>query len=85
MTKQITIYDLLPLLKKGWVAYDDSGWAWFSERPVFVSDEDEDRWYIGVDGGHACNLSAEGCPFNIKPFDKAWRDSLINVEHKEEE
>ena len=25
MTKQITIYDLLPLLKDGWVAMDDVG------------------------------------------------------------
>ena len=77
--KQITIDDLMPLLKKGWVAYDGIGWVWFSERPVFVSDEDEDRWYIGVDGGHACNLSADGCSFDIAPFKDDWEDSLRRV------
>lgn len=27
----------------------------------------------------------KGCPFNIAPFDGDWKDSLIKVEHKEEE
>ena len=83
--KQITIYDLIPLLKNGWVAYDGNGWAWFSEVPVFVEDDDEDLWMVGSRGGDACNLSARGCPFKIKPFNGAWEDSLIKVEHKEEE
>ena len=77
--KQIKIEQLLPLLKSGWVAYDGNGWVWFDKTPVFVEDDDEDYWMVGVDGGNACNLSAHGCPFNIKPFDKAWRDSLIKV------
>ena len=82
--KQITIYDLLPLLKKGWVAYDDYGWAWFSNKPIFISDWDfRDGWRVEI--GNAANLSSKGCPFNIAPFNGDWKDSLIKVEHKEEE
>lgn len=31
------------------------------------------------------NLSGKCCPFNIAPFDGNWKDSLIKVEHKEEQ
>ena len=35
MTKRwITIYDLLPLLKSGWVAMDkDKRWFWYTNEP----------------------------------------------------
>ena len=71
--KQTTIYELLPLLKKGWVACDDNGWAWFSHKPKyrldrFVSDY---RWMITTGDGY--NLSGKCCPFNIKPFNGAWK------------
>lgn len=77
--KQITIYDLLPLLKKGYVAMDEDGtWCWFKSKP---------SW------GHCgwCSLDYEYnlicldyCFKNLAPFDGSWRDSLIKVEHKEE-
>ena len=73
----VTIDDLIPLLKKGWVAYDGNGWAWFSSKPVCVIDDDDDRWMIKI--GNACNLSGKGCPFKIEPFEKSWEDSLRRI------
>lgn len=38
--KQITIDDLIPLLKKGWVAMDEDGdWVWFSKKPKIGNHE----------------------------------------------
>lgn len=77
--KQITIYDLLPLLKKGWVAMDSSGeWWWFEFEPHKTI---KDQWLMNALGllGSLSNM------FNIEPFDGSWKDSLIKVEHKEEE
>ena len=75
--KQITIYDLLPLLKKGWVAMDKCGkWWWFSAKPFMWNKE----WHY-----KRGKLFCISRPFNIAPFDGDWKDSLIKVEHKEEE
>lgn len=72
--KQITIYDLLPLLKKGWVAYEQVfGWHFFEKKPKATSKCWED---FGI---------AMEIFFNIAPFGGDWKDSLIRVEHKEEE
>ena len=74
--KQITIYDLLPLLKKGWVAMDKDGkWCFFNYLPTIYNGKfgnmlDRVELYRG---------------FSIAPFDGDWKDSLIKVEHKEEE
>lgn len=77
MTKQITIYDLLPLLKKGWVAMDENGrWVWYNEKPICCING---RWGVSEDAD-AFRLSC----FNVAPFG-SWKDSLIKVEHKEEE
>ena len=76
--KQITIYDLLPLLKKGWVAMDSSGWWWFEFEPDITI---KDQWFM-YEYGLLGKLSDM---FNIAPFDGDWKDSLIKVEHKEEE
>lgn len=74
--KQITIYDLLPLLKRGWVAMDKSGkWWWFSARPFMYNKE----WHY-----ERGKLFFIYKPFNIAPFKGDWKDSLIKVEHKEE-
>lgn len=76
--KQITIYDLLPLLKKGWVAMDKDGiWAWFSTKPS----KKVDLWLWTYHSRYSMISRA----FNIAPFDGDWKDSLIKVEHKEEE
>ena len=44
--KHITIYDLLPLLKKGWVACNSNGsWRWFKYKPKCSGcDEDCAGW-----------------------------------------
>ena len=80
--KQITIYDLLPLLKKGWVAMDEDGtWFWYGVKPTIF--EDFDKW---MPSEHTSKV--EKIPeklFNIAPFDGDWKDSLIKVEHNEEE
>lgn len=40
--KQITIYDLLPLLKKDWVACDKCGqWFWHNKKPVTRLEDDD--------------------------------------------
>lgn len=81
--KQITIYDLLPLLKKGWVAMDDyGGWYWYEDEPTIQK--------LVYDGGNkeVCHWNNSGELFdlselfNIAPFDGDWKDSLIKVEHK---
>lgn len=72
--KQITIYDLLPLLKPGYVAMDYVGvWWWFKEKPQI------DHWsntWIHVIGCSECTDLIE---FNIKEFDGDWKDSLMEV------
>ena len=76
--KQITIYDLIPLLKNGWVAMDwDGSWWWFDYKPTI--DKDSLQWQ------DFSNKSEKIGGFNIAPFDGSWEDSLIKVEHKEEE
>ena len=80
--KQITIYDLLPLLKKGWVAMDmDGTWIFFTAKPRLL--KDFFMWGRSTNNSYMYRLSK--CAFNIAPFDGDWKDSLIKVEHKEEE
>lgn len=70
--KQITIYELLPLLRKGYVAMDkNKDWNFFGLRPtpvceceIFVRQEN--------DFGYAFLEM-----FNIAPFDGDWKDSLM--------
>lgn len=68
--KQITIYELLPLLRKGWVAMDaDGDWVFYGKKPKlslkykgFVSlQSDSDVFFLDM--------------FNIAPFDGDWKDS----------
>ena len=68
--KQITIYDLLPLLQDGYVAMDKSGfWYWFSERPY-------KKTFVWI-WGNSCDCIKLTNAFNIAPFDGDWKDSLI--------
>ena len=72
--KQITIYDLLPLLKKGWVAMDENGkWTWFEKEPYIPKD-------LSIWGCNHPNFRSLIMCFNIAPFDGDWKDSLIKVE-----
>lgn len=80
--KQITIYDLLPLLRNGWVCMDKNGtWIFFTAKPRLL--KDFFMWARRTDNSYMFRLSKWA--FNIKPFDGDWKDSLIKVEHKEEE
>lgn len=68
--KQITIYELLPLLKKGFVSMDkDCEWCWFSSKPY----KRTDMWILR-DLGDWQSLTRA---FDIAPFDGDWKDSLI--------
>lgn len=77
--KQITIYEFLKrnadIMKDDYVAYDPTfGWLVFIEKPT--CENRTEGWDYGtiIDD-----------MYNIAPFDGDWRDSLIKVEHKEEE
>lgn len=71
--KEITIHELIPLLKKGWVGMNEDGtWCWFSQKPIIG-----DMEWIWV--GRVRFLDS----FNIKKARK-WKYSLMKVEHKEE-
>lgn len=77
--KQITIYDLLPLLKPGWVAMDKSGaWFWFLNKPLILNLNDTELWGAS-DAGYLVNLS--NC-FDIATFNGDWKDSLIKCGNK---
>lgn len=78
--KHITIYDLLPLLKSGWVAMDEDGtWRWYKSKP-----NKGDCGWCPVD--YEDDIIELGYCFKVlAPFDGDWKDSLIKVEHKEEE
>lgn len=80
--KQITIYEFLKknedVIKDGWVAMDKDGeWCWFSNKPY----KRTDMWVLRDLGGWQALTRA----FNIASFDGDWKDSLIKIEHKEEE
>lgn len=78
--KQITIYDLLPLLRRGWVAMDECGaWYWYDDEPTiqkFVYGENKETYHWN-NSGDLFELSEL---FNIAPFDGSWKDSLIKVD-----
>ena len=73
MTKQIDIKELIPFMRKGWVACDSDGtWNFFQYKPYFVKK-----------GGWNC---CRGIiyPFrniNIAPAED-WTKSLIKIERK---
>lgn len=81
--KQITIYELLPLLKKGWVAYAPRhGWIWYPVKPKPV----DEFWMYQTMQWYRLEPTSIYSPYlDIAPFDGDWKDSLIKVEYKEEE
>ena len=77
--KQIMIYDLLPLLKKGWVAMDVNGnWWWYQTKPVAY--KRRNCWMVTHTRYMRLNTFEMK---DIVPFDGDWKESLIKVEHKE--
>ena len=80
--KQITIYEFLDrnndILCGDYVAMDKTGdWKLYGSEPEYCKGLDE--WLLHSDT--VFDLSG----FSIAPFDGGWKDSLIKVEHKEEE
>ena len=71
--KQITIYELLPLLRPGFVAMDPSGvWTWYKLKP------DVSTFYCQwLPARTAQGNTMELYGFNIAPFDGDWKDSLM--------
>jgi len=68
--KQIQIYELLPLLRPGFVAMDKNGiWCWYEHEPV----PDNIRIWMLWSAGDLYELAA----FNIAPFEGDWKDSLM--------
>lgn len=71
--KQIQIYDILPLLRKGYASMDENEiWHWCEDEPT----PDDHFWNLGdtIDLISYCCLSDA---FNIAPFDGNWKDSLM--------
>lgn len=72
MKKQITIDELIPLLKKGWVAMDPDGfWIWFSKKPR--KHPRFDFWDEGT-----ADFDFLGSAFNIAVVED-WQKSLRKV------
>lgn len=70
--KQITIYELLPLLRKGFVAMDEDGeWWWYSAKPV-LDTEPLANWHWS-----GCEVAPLSDSFNIASYDGDWKDSLM--------
>lgn len=80
--KQITIYDLLPLLQSGYVSMSIEGDWWFHNKKPILWESDGRFTVTGEMDGYSCCLQEI---FNIKRFKGDWKDSLIKVEHKVEE
>lgn len=78
--KQITIYDLIPLLENGWVAFDNGNWWWYIVKPT--ASKRLNGWLSKNSKYIKLNTFEKK---DIKPFDGDWKDSLIKIEHKEED
>lgn len=79
--KQMTIYDLLPLLKSGFVATDGDGvWTWYRLKP------DADSFYgqwLPARVGKGESMELYG--FDIAPFNGDWKDSLMECGNMHEQ
>lgn len=74
MTKQIDIKELIPFMKKGWVAMNPNGiWVWFDNIP-------HKTLSMWMSTGYEIYI---GRSFNIAPVSD-WTKSLIKVENKDE-
>ena len=77
----ITIKELIPYLRNGWIAMDKNGdWCWYEHKPVCVDVENCQKW-LREDINHLwCNLSSvfeiAPCSVNID-----WKKSLRKVKN----
>lgn len=75
MTKQIKIEELIPFMRKGWVACNKNGvWCWYSAKPK-IEIYFEVWYFCGVKREEISNV------FNIAPVED-WQHSLIKIERK---
>lgn len=73
----IKIEDLIPLLRKGWLAYDNGNWWWFSSKPYLSK-----RYKTWISTGRRyIKLNT----FEMKAIAPAddWTKSLIKIERKD--
>lgn len=84
----MTIHELIPAMKKGWVACDKMGnWQWFSHKPSIEIDEMFGYWSLHLydyeDGIYPYSEHMDELPwFGLKkllPFDGDWKESLIEI------
>ena len=69
--EQIDVQALLPLLKKGWVAYEkEYGWIWFKNKPLILRGTEEDATWVN-EGSYSIIGG-----FNLKPAEN-WEESLM--------
>lgn len=74
----ITIEQLVPLLRPGWVAMDTSDkWYWYEDRPYYGY---ADWQYTGR--GECMELNIL---FEIAVYPGDWRESLIEIKGEENE
>ena len=67
----INIQDIIPFMKKGWVAMDFGGeWFWYNDKPTIHNDS---IWHSEDDITFCISLM-----FDIAPADD-WEKSLIQV------
>ena len=78
----IDIKELIPFMRKGWVAMDMSGsWWWYSSKPELLKGEDNYGWLCDCWYNPNNNNLSEA--FDIAPVED-WEKSLIKVEGKDE-
>lgn len=81
MTKQINIEELIPYMRKGWVACDSDGtWVW-SNKKLFKKGLYGDAYYWAGDSERVVLSGHFIYAFNIAPA-KDWTKSLIKIERK---
>lgn len=78
MTKQIKIEELIPFMRKGWVAMDKDGdWNYFTTVPY--KDKDLEMWDVDPDSiTDETEVEVLSTIFNIAPA-KDWTKSLIHI------
>lgn len=86
----MTIHELIPAMKKGWVACDQDGdWKWFSHKPSIeiYKCSKEGYWsldsYDYKDGIYPYSQLMDELPYfglkKLLPFDGDWKESLIEI------
>ena len=73
------IKDIIPFMRKGWVAMDMNGnWRWFIRKPYISKRFNTFMWSMRRESPYnIVSLS----PFDIEPAED-WTKSLIKVENK---